>query len=242
MQIIQPHWPCHCSNCSGLWADGYVRRRCSLWTCLWADSTVAILKLSSIILPKFRNWTHRAAEFGIVTLLGRGKSKGSGEYWTYPRSPSSNAKFLETNMFGVGRPVCTNQPKWNRFFAGLWRWRWSMTNWFWFILPIYRTRHGTKTVLEVLAGMDVNPERIWIDHVEQTIAIEKLTLDIGRAWRFTRLRSAVRVGRLIFREYPRERLLVNSSADQSEWSIHLEPIVEFRRRGHSLRCGGNLPA
>ena len=27
--------------------------------------------------------------------------------------------------------------------------------------------HGTKTVLEVLAGMDVNPDRIWIDHVEE---------------------------------------------------------------------------
>ena len=27
--------------------------------------------------------------------------------------------------------------------------------------------HGTKTVLEVLAGMDVDPDRIWIDHVEE---------------------------------------------------------------------------
>ena len=27
--------------------------------------------------------------------------------------------------------------------------------------------HGTKTVLEVLAGMDVNPDKIWIDHVEE---------------------------------------------------------------------------
>ena len=27
--------------------------------------------------------------------------------------------------------------------------------------------HGTKTVLEVLAGMNVNPDKIWIDHVEE---------------------------------------------------------------------------
>ena len=37
--------------------------------------------------------------------------------------------------------------------------------------------HGTKTVLEVLAGMDVNPDKIWIDHVEeQTI---EWVLDAG---------------------------------------------------------------
>ena len=27
--------------------------------------------------------------------------------------------------------------------------------------------HGTKKVLEVLAGMKVDPERVWIDHVEE---------------------------------------------------------------------------
>ena len=37
--------------------------------------------------------------------------------------------------------------------------------------------HGTKTVLEVLAGMDVNPDKVWIDHVEeQTI---EWVLDAG---------------------------------------------------------------
>jgi len=27
--------------------------------------------------------------------------------------------------------------------------------------------HGARRVLEVLAGLNVNPERIWIDHVEE---------------------------------------------------------------------------
>ena len=37
--------------------------------------------------------------------------------------------------------------------------------------------HGTKTVLEVLAGMDVDPEKMWIDHVEEQ-TIESV-LDAG---------------------------------------------------------------
>ena len=40
--------------------------------------------------------------------------------------------------------------------------------------------HGTKTVLEVLAGMDVDPNRIWIDHVEEQTIESVLDAGIGR--------------------------------------------------------------
>jgi predicted metal-dependent TIM-barrel fold hydrolase len=39
--------------------------------------------------------------------------------------------------------------------------------------------HGTKTVLEVLAGMDVNPDKIWIDHVEEQTIESVLMPDTG---------------------------------------------------------------
>ena len=98
--------------------------------------------------------------------------------------------------------------------------------------------HGTKTVLEVLAGMDVNPDRIWIDHVEeQTI---KPVLDAGY-WAGMTLypvtKCSPRRAVDILEKYPRERLLVNSSADwgPSDPFTLQESIVEFRRRGHSLQ-------
>ena len=40
--------------------------------------------------------------------------------------------------------------------------------------------HGTKTVLEVLAGMDVNPDKIWIDHVEEQTIESVLMQGTGR--------------------------------------------------------------
>ena len=40
--------------------------------------------------------------------------------------------------------------------------------------------HGTKTVLEVLAGMGVDPNRIWIDHVEEQTIESVLDAGIGR--------------------------------------------------------------
>ena len=98
--------------------------------------------------------------------------------------------------------------------------------------------HGTKTVLEVLAGMDVNPDRIWIDHVEEQ-TIEPV-LDAGY-WAGMTLypvtKCSPRRAVDILEKYPRERLLVNSSADwgPSDPFTLQESIVEFRRRGHSLQ-------
>jgi predicted metal-dependent TIM-barrel fold hydrolase len=99
--------------------------------------------------------------------------------------------------------------------------------------------HGTKTVLEVLAGMDVNPDKIWIDHVEEQ-TIEPV-LDAGY-WAGMTLypvtKCSPRRSVDILEKYPRERLLVNSSADwgPSDPFTLQESIVEFRRRGHSLQA------
>ena len=98
--------------------------------------------------------------------------------------------------------------------------------------------HGTKTGLEVLAGMNVDQNKIWIDHVEeQTI---KSVLDAG-FWAGMTLypvtKCSPRRAVDILEKYPRERLLVNSSADwgPSDPFTLQESIVEFRRRGHSLQ-------
>ena len=74
--------------------------------------------------------------------------------------------------------------------------------------------HGTKTVLEVLAGMDVNPDKIWIDHVEEQ-TIESV-LDAGY-WAGMTLypvtKCSPRRSVDIFENILDERFLVNSSAD-----------------------------
>ena len=98
--------------------------------------------------------------------------------------------------------------------------------------------HGTKTVLEVLAGMDVNPDRIWIDHVEEQ-TIEPV-LDAGYWAEMTLYpvtKCSPRRAVDILEKYSTERLLVNSSADwgPSDPFTLQESIVEFRRRGHSLQ-------
>ena len=74
--------------------------------------------------------------------------------------------------------------------------------------------HGTKMVLEVLEGLDVDRSRIWIDHVEeQTI---RPVLDAGY-WAGMTLypitKCSPRRAIDILEKYGRERLLVNSSAD-----------------------------
>ena len=103
--------------------------------------------------------------------------------------------------------------------------------------------HGTKTVLEVLAGMDVNPDKIWIDHVEEQ-TIEPV-LDAGY-WAGMTLypvtKCSPRRSVDILEKYPRERLLVNSSADwgPSDPFTLQESIVEFRRRGHSLQAAVDI--
>ncbi len=98
--------------------------------------------------------------------------------------------------------------------------------------------HGTKMVLEVLDGLDVDRSRIWIDHVEeQTI---RPVLDAGY-WAGMTLypitKCSPRRAIDILEKYGRERLLVNSSADwgPSDPFTLQESIVEFRSRGHDLQ-------
>ncbi|MEO1497097.1 MAG: TatD family hydrolase [Planctomycetota bacterium] len=98
--------------------------------------------------------------------------------------------------------------------------------------------HGTQRVLEVLAGLDVDPERVWIDHVEeQTI---EPCLDAGYWVGFTLYpitKCSPRRAVDMLEKYGRERILVNSSADwgPSDPFTLQECVVEFRRRGHSLQ-------
>lgn len=98
--------------------------------------------------------------------------------------------------------------------------------------------HGTKTVLEVLAGMDVEPDRIWIDHVEENTI--DMVLDAGY-WAGMTLypvtKCSPRRAVDLLEKYGSERLLVNSSADwgPSDPFTLQECIMEFRRRGHSTQ-------
>lgn len=98
--------------------------------------------------------------------------------------------------------------------------------------------HGTKTVLEVLAGLDIDRSRVWIDHVEEHTV--KSVLDAGywagmTLYPVTKCSSRRAVD--ILEKYGTERLLVNSSADwgPSDPFTLQECILEYRRRGHSLR-------
>jgi len=98
--------------------------------------------------------------------------------------------------------------------------------------------HGTKTVLEVLAGLDVDRGRVWIDHVEEHTV--KSVLDAGY-WAGMTLypvtKCTPRRAADILEKYGTERLLVNSSADwgPSDPFTLQECILEYRRRGHSLQ-------
>ncbi len=97
--------------------------------------------------------------------------------------------------------------------------------------------HGTKRILEILKGLPVNPDRVWIDHVEEhTIRMVK---DAGYWVGFTLYPitkcSAPRAVNML-EQYGMERMLVNSSADwgPSDPFTLQKCIVEFRRRGHTL--------
>lgn len=98
--------------------------------------------------------------------------------------------------------------------------------------------HGTKTVLEVLAGLNLDRSRVWIDHVEEHTV--KSVLDAGY-WAGMTLypvtKCSPRRAVDILEKYGTERLLVNSSADwgPSDPFTLQECILEYRRRGHSLR-------
>ena len=93
-------------------------------------------------------------------------------------------------------------------------------------------------MLEVLSGMDVNPDKIWIDHVEEETI--EWVLDAGY-WAGMTLypvtKCSPRRAVDILEKYPTERLLVNSSADwgPSDPFTLQECIVEYRRRGHAVQ-------
>jgi len=98
--------------------------------------------------------------------------------------------------------------------------------------------HGTRRVLEVLAELNVNPERIWIDHVEeQTI---RPCLDAGywvgmTLYPITKCSPKRAVD--MIEKYGTERILVNSSADwgPSDPFTLQECILEYRRRGYGVQ-------
>jgi predicted metal-dependent TIM-barrel fold hydrolase len=97
---------------------------------------------------------------------------------------------------------------------------------------------GTQRTLEVLKHMNVNPERVWIDHVEEH-TIRK-PLDQGFWVGFTLYpitKCSPRRAVDMLERYGYERILVNSSADwgPSDPFTLQECILDFRRRGHSLQ-------
>jgi len=97
---------------------------------------------------------------------------------------------------------------------------------------------GTKRTLEILAHADVDPERVWVDHVEEHTIREPL--DAGYWVGFTLYpitKCSPRRGVDMLEHYGRERILVNSSADwgPSDPFLLQECILEFRRRNHSLQ-------
>jgi predicted metal-dependent TIM-barrel fold hydrolase len=98
--------------------------------------------------------------------------------------------------------------------------------------------HGTKRTLEILRGLPVNPERVWIDHVEEhTIRMAK---DAGYWVGFTLYpitKCSPKRAVDMLEIYGPERTLVNSSADwgPSDPFTLQQCVLEFRRRGHSLQ-------
>lgn len=97
---------------------------------------------------------------------------------------------------------------------------------------------GTTRTLEVLAGLNVDPERVWIDHVEEHTI--KAPLDAGYWVGFTLYpitKCSPKRAVDMIEMYGKERLLVNSSADwgPSDPFTLQECVLEFRRRGHGVQ-------
>jgi hypothetical protein len=95
---------------------------------------------------------------------------------------------------------------------------------------------GTRRTLEVLAGLKVSPERVWIDHVEEHTI--RAPLDAGYWVGFTLYpitKCSPKRAVDMIEMYGHERLLVNSSADwgPSDPFALQQCVLEFRRRGHS---------
>jgi len=97
---------------------------------------------------------------------------------------------------------------------------------------------GTTRILDILKGMPVDPDKVWIDHIEEhTIRQAK---DAGYWIGFTLYpitKCSPRRAVDLLETYGLERTLVNSSADwgPSDPFTLQECILDFRRRGHSLQ-------
>ena len=97
---------------------------------------------------------------------------------------------------------------------------------------------GTTRILEILKGMPVDPDKVWIDHVEEhTIRQAK---DAGYWVGFTLYpitKCSPQRAVDLLETYGLERTLVNSSADwgPSDPFTLQHCILDFRRRGHSLQ-------
>jgi len=98
--------------------------------------------------------------------------------------------------------------------------------------------YGTKRTLEILGGLDVDPNLVWIDHVEEQTV--KSVLDAGY-WAGMTLYPVTKCSPKravdILEKYGTERLLVNSSADwgPSDPFTLQQCVVEYRKRGYSLQ-------
>ena len=97
---------------------------------------------------------------------------------------------------------------------------------------------GTKRTLEVLKHLGADPEKVWIDHVEEHTI--KAPLDAGYWVGFTLYpitKCTPRRACDMIEMYGRERLLVNSSADwgPSDPFTLQECVVEYRARGNSVQ-------
>jgi len=97
---------------------------------------------------------------------------------------------------------------------------------------------GTKRTLEVLAHLRVDPQRVWIDHVEEH-TIRPL-LDAGYWVGFTLYpitKCSPKRAIDMLEKYGTERILVNSSSywGPSDPFTLQAAILEFRRRKHTLQ-------
>jgi len=97
---------------------------------------------------------------------------------------------------------------------------------------------GTRRTLEILNHMNIEPQRVWIDHVEEHTI--RAPLDAGYWVGMTLYpitKCSPRRAVDLLEDYGSERILVNSSADwgPSDPFTLQECVMEFRRRGHSVQ-------
>ncbi|MBN2489657.1 MAG: TatD family hydrolase [Planctomycetes bacterium] len=97
---------------------------------------------------------------------------------------------------------------------------------------------GTWRILDILKGLAVNPDRVWIDHAEEHTL--RPIRDAGYWAGFTLYpvtKCSPKRAVDLLEIYGPERILVNSSADwgPSDPFTLQECVLEFRRRGHSLQ-------